>query len=48
MTAISPTRRITRSVQKSAIGYLFISVPVISMIVFLFIPMIVSLWWSSE
>lgn len=46
MTAISPTRRITRSVQKSAIGYLFISVPVISMIVFLFIPMIVSLWWS--
>lgn len=27
-------------------SYLFISVPVISLIVFLFIPMVVSFWWS--
>ncbi len=26
--------------------YLFIAVPVLSIIVFLFIPMIVSFWWS--
>jgi ABC-type sugar transport system permease subunit len=39
-------RRFIRSVKKYAIPYLFIAVPVLSLIVFLFIPMIVSLWWS--
>lgn len=46
MTAIPLTHRLTRSVQKNAISYLFIAVPVLSLIVFLFIPMIVSFWWS--
>jgi len=46
MTAIPLPRRFSRSVQKYAIPYLFIAVPVLSLIIFLFIPMIVSLWWS--
>jgi ABC-type sugar transport system permease subunit len=46
MIAIPLTHRLTRSVQKNAISYLFIAVPVLSLIVFLFIPMIVSFWWS--
>jgi ABC-type sugar transport system permease subunit len=46
MTAIPLSRRFTRSVQKYTISYLFIAVPVLSLIVFLFIPMVVSLWWS--
>jgi ABC-type sugar transport system permease subunit len=50
MTAIpvplSLPNRITRSVKKYAISYLFIAVPVISIIVFLIIPMVASLWWS--
>lgn len=40
------TRRFPRSVKKYTIPYLFIAIPVLSLIVFLFIPMIVSLWWS--
>ena len=32
--------------RKYSMPYLFISVPVLSMIVFMFIPMIVSFWWS--
>jgi len=50
MTAIpvplSIPRRFTRSVKKYAISYLFIAVPVISLVVFLIIPMVASLWWS--
>jgi ABC-type sugar transport system permease subunit len=33
-------------VKKYAIAYLFIAVPVISLILFLIIPMVASLWWS--
>jgi ABC-type sugar transport system permease subunit len=33
-------------VQKYAVGYTFIAVPLLSLTVFLFIPMVVSLWWS--
>ncbi len=32
--------------QKYSMPYLFIAVPMISMLVFLFIPMVVSFWWS--
>lgn len=46
MTAISLPHRLKRSAQKFTIPYLFIAVPVLSLIVFLFIPMIVSFWWS--
>ena len=46
MTAISPSHRLKRSFQRHTLPYMFIIVPMISMIVFLFIPMVVSLWWS--
>jgi ABC-type sugar transport system permease subunit len=46
MTVIQHSRKLTYSIQKYGISYLFISVPLLSLIVFLFIPMIVSLWWS--
>ncbi len=39
-------RRLRRFTQKYLIGYLFIAVPVIWSLTFLFIPMIVSLVWS--
>ena len=46
MTAVPLSSKLVRSVQKYAIGYVFIAVPVISLIVFLFVPMVTSLWWS--
>jgi ABC-type sugar transport system permease subunit len=48
MTSISATGRRRRSLipQKYLVAYLFISVPVFLFIVFLVIPMCVSLWWS--
>ncbi len=46
MTVIPLSHRLSRSMQKYAIGYLFIAVPLLSLIVFLFIPMVVSFWWS--
>ena len=46
MTAIPLSHRLSRSVQKYAMPYLFIAVPMISLIIFLFIPMVVSFWWS--
>ncbi|OGN93799.1 MAG: transmembrane permease MsmF [Chloroflexi bacterium RBG_13_50_21] len=46
MTAISTSHRLKRSFQRHTLPYMFIIVPMISMIVFLFIPMVVSLWWS--
>src|SRR5512140_385208 len=39
-------RRMARWFRKYWIAYLFIAVPVIWNIVFLLIPMLVSLWWS--
>src|SRR5262245_18914026 len=35
-----------RFMRKYSMPYLFIAMPVISLIVFLFIPMVVSFWWS--
>src|SRR4030043_739731 len=46
MTAISTSHRLKRSFQRHRLPYMFSIVPMISMIVFLFIPMVVSLWWS--
>lgn len=46
MTTITFSHRFTRSVRKYTISYLFIAIPALSLLVFLFIPMIVSLWWS--
>jgi ABC-type sugar transport system permease subunit len=46
MTTIPLTSRITRSVKRYTVPYLFIAIPVVSLIVFLLIPMAVSLWWS--
>jgi len=46
MTTIPLPHRLTRSIQKYTVPYLFITVPFLSLIVFLFIPMVVSLWWS--
>ncbi len=48
MYTTSPTfmSRVARWLRKYWIAYLFIAVPVIWNIVFLLIPMIVSLWWS--
>ena len=46
MTAISTSHRLKRSFQRHTLPYMFIIVPMISMIVFLLIPMVVSLWWS--
>src|SRR4030042_4788849 len=46
MTAISTSHRLKRSFQRHTLPYMFIIVPMISMIVFLLIPMVVFLWWS--
>lgn len=46
MTVVPLSSKLARSVHKYAIGYVFIAVPVISLFVFLFIPMVTSLWWS--
>ncbi len=39
-------RRLLRPVRKYYVAYAFIAVPVVSSIVFFFIPMVTSLWWS--
>jgi ABC-type sugar transport system permease subunit len=46
MTAASFPKRFSRFTHRYAIAYLFIAVPILSMVVFLFIPMVVSFWWS--
>jgi ABC-type sugar transport system permease subunit len=46
MTANTLRIHSARRWQKYAMPYLFIAVPVISFIVFLLIPMVVSFWWS--
>jgi ABC-type sugar transport system permease subunit len=38
--------RVARAIRKYYLAYLFIAVPVISIAVFLVIPMLTSLWWS--
>lgn len=46
MSVATFPRRSNRFIQKYSMAYLFIAVPAISMLVFLFIPMVVSFWWS--
>lgn len=46
MASPPPTRRVARWFRKYWIAYLFIAVPVIWNVVFLLIPMLMSLWWS--
>lgn len=40
------TYRLKRGFNRYAIAYLFIAVPMLSLVVFLLIPMFTSLWWS--
>jgi ABC-type sugar transport system permease subunit len=44
--APSITYRLKRFFKRYGVAYLFIAVPIISMVVFLLIPMFTSLWWS--
>jgi ABC-type sugar transport system permease subunit len=46
MTVAPYPDRVRRFVRRYSMPYLFIAVPVLSIIVFLFIPMIASFWWS--
>jgi len=46
MTAATFPKSVTRFMHKYAIAYLFIAVPILSIILFLVIPMVVSFWWS--
>ncbi len=46
MTTAPFPARFTRFVRKNTMPYLFITVPLFTMLVFMFIPMIVSFWWS--
>jgi ABC-type sugar transport system permease subunit len=46
MTAGTLSNQKTRGLGKYAMPYLFITVPMLSFIVFLLLPMVVSLWWS--
>ena len=46
MTAAPFPARFNRFVHKNTMPYLFITVPLITMLFFMFIPMIVSFWWS--
>lgn len=46
MRAQSASRNQTRWLEKYAMPYLFIAVPLLSFTVFLLIPMLVSFWWS--
>jgi ABC-type sugar transport system permease subunit len=46
MTVATHTGGFSRFVRKYSMAYLFIAVPVLSMVVFLVIPMVVSFWWS--
>ena len=46
ITTVPAKSKLGRWIRKYWIAYLFIAVPVIWNLVFLFIPMIVSLWWS--
>ena len=46
MTVAPYPDRVRRFMRRYSMPYLFIAVPVLSIIVFLFIPMIASFWWS--
>ncbi len=46
MTVAIFPRRWSHFFQKYSMAYLFIAVPAVSMLVFIFIPMVVSFWWS--
>lgn len=46
MTVASPPNQKVNRLGKYAMPYLFITVPMISFIIFLLIPMVVSFWWS--
>ena len=46
MTVAPYPNRFLRFMRKYSMPYLFIAVPVLSIIVFMFIPMLVSFWWS--
>ncbi len=46
MTAIPIPRQAMRGLRKYAMPYLFIAVPILSFIVFLLVPMLISFWWS--
>jgi ABC-type sugar transport system permease subunit len=46
MTVAPFPNRFRRFMSKYSMPYLFIAVPVLSIIMFMFIPMIVSFWWS--
>src|SRR5512138_3105614 len=46
MVVVPFSARLTRFIRKNTMPYLFITVPLITMMAFLFIPMIVSFWWS--
>ena len=46
ITTVPAKSKLGRGIRKYWIAYLFIAVPVIWNLVFLFIPMIMSLWWS--
>jgi len=46
MVAISPSNQKKRGLKKYTLPYLFIAVPMLSFVIFLLIPMLISLWWS--
>ena len=46
MTAMTIPGQRMRDLKKYAMPYLFIAVPVLSFIVFLLVPMLISFWWS--
>ena len=46
MTAVSFQNQNRRRWEKYVMPYLFISVPMLSFIIFLLVPMVVSFWWS--
>lgn len=45
-TGVIPNRTLIRSIKKTAMAYAFIAVPLLSFIIFLLIPMVVSFYWS--
>jgi ABC-type sugar transport system permease subunit len=46
MVLNSTTKQWTKILRKYSMPYLFIAVPMLSFIIFLFIPMLISFWWS--
>ncbi len=46
LTTASLSRHFKRFMWKYSMAYLFLLVPLVAMVAFLFIPMVVSFWWS--